>query len=333
MFAMGPAFFQNGYALLVLSGSYSAGTVGTAYSQSLTIAGGNGVYSLTGGTGLASGSLPAGLALSIVGSTLVLSGTPTATATSAFTVSVSSGDGQTATSAQSVVIVAGSTAYRDAVLADSPLHYYRFGESSGTALANIGTSGTAGTYGSDASNWTGAGLVAGDSTRGLSIPAGTVSTAIVNGGSTTNTDFSVEVIVKPLGVNSGSTGGVIWSYGPPATNSPGMDYIDAGSGTFRLRYMRVGTAVIFTSASAYAYGTKLHVVIRHTRSTHLCEMWINGVKEASTGTFTATTTSFSMSIANQNFPPWITFYGQLDELAYYNTLLSPTRIAAHAALA
>src|SRR3569623_558617 len=62
-------------ATLALSGTYPSGTVGVSYSHDLTISGGVGPYTLTGGTGLASGTLPAGLSLSIVGSALRLSGT------------------------------------------------------------------------------------------------------------------------------------------------------------------------------------------------------------------------------------------------------------------
>lgn len=107
MFAMGPAFFGQaaaGYATLALTGAFAAATVGVAYSSSLAITGGLAPYSLTGGTGVAAGTLPAGLSLSISGSNLVLSGTPTTAATSAFTVSVGSTDVQTATSAQSVAV-------------------------------------------------------------------------------------------------------------------------------------------------------------------------------------------------------------------------------------
>ena len=148
MFATGPAFFRQpgaGYATLTLTGTYPAATIGVPYSADLTIAGGNGVNSVTGGTGLASGSLPPGLALSIVTSTLLrLSGTPTGSGgTYAFTASVSSGDGQTATSAQSVVSTAG---YDSAVMAHSPLRYWKLDEASGTVATDSSGNGGHGTY-------------------------------------------------------------------------------------------------------------------------------------------------------------------------------------------
>lgn len=341
MFAMGPAFFKQAgasYATLTLTGTFAAATVGSPYSSSIPISGGLEPYALTGGTGVASGALDSGFSLAITGSAgarfLTLScASPTTADTMTFTASVDSSDGQTATSAQSVVVSSGSTAYRDAVLTDAPLHYFRLGETSGTVVNNIGTSGLNGTWTSDASNWTGAGLITGDPDPCMLIPPGAFNYDIISLRAVTNTDLSVELVIQPLGPPSGSAGsGCIWSYGPPATNSPGLDYVDASGGRFRLRYMKVGAAVIITSANTYTYGTKLHVVIRYTRSTNLCEMWINGVKEAGTGTFVASTTAYNMIVGNQNFPPWGTFNGKIDDVAYYNKLLSPTRIAAHAAL-
>lgn len=89
---------------LQLLGAFAAATVGTAYSSDLPINGGDLPYS---NPRVIAGSLPAGVtSLSIVDDKLRLSGTPTAAATSNFTVAVDSGDGETATSAQSVVVSA-----------------------------------------------------------------------------------------------------------------------------------------------------------------------------------------------------------------------------------
>src|ERR1051325_5922406 len=60
----------------------AAGIVGTAYSQTLTATGGSGVYTWS----VSKGSLPPGLTLA--GATGVISGTPTATGTASFTVTV-----------------------------------------------------------------------------------------------------------------------------------------------------------------------------------------------------------------------------------------------------
>lgn len=86
---------------LVLTGTYAAATNGAPYSSDLTIAGGDGTYS---NPRVTAGTAPAGLTLSVVSGKLRLGGTPTATGTYTFTAAVDSGDGQTATSSQTVTV-------------------------------------------------------------------------------------------------------------------------------------------------------------------------------------------------------------------------------------
>jgi hypothetical protein len=85
----------NPAALTITTASLSAGTVGLAYSQTLTATGGTLPFTWT----VTAGTLPAGLSLSTGG---LISGTPTATATSNFTVQVSGGG--TATKALSITV-------------------------------------------------------------------------------------------------------------------------------------------------------------------------------------------------------------------------------------
>lgn len=91
------------YATLTLSGAFAAAAVGVAYSSDLTIAGGDGTY---GNPHVTVGALPGWATLSVVGTKLRLSGTPTGAPTTVnLTVAADSGDGQTATSAQSFTVV------------------------------------------------------------------------------------------------------------------------------------------------------------------------------------------------------------------------------------
>lgn len=93
----------NTFATLTLTGTLpNCYDSGDSYSQSLTIAGGSGTYS---NPQVHSGSLPTGLSLSVVSSTVVLSGTATAYGAFTFTVSVDSSDAQTAISASQTVSV------------------------------------------------------------------------------------------------------------------------------------------------------------------------------------------------------------------------------------
>lgn len=125
---------------LTITGTFPGGTVGTAYDEFVTIAGGENPYTLTGGTGIASGSLPAGLSLSVENvDELHLSGMPTTAEAPSFTASVDSADGQTATSAQSVTISAASAGYNALVASYAPDNWWRLDQTSGTAATDSGS--------------------------------------------------------------------------------------------------------------------------------------------------------------------------------------------------
>lgn len=108
----------TGVAGFTITGDFADAIVGTAYSSSLPITGGSEPYTLTGGTGVASGSLDTGFALSITGSTgayfLTLAcASPASSGTMTFTASVDSDDGQTAITEQNITIA--SHTYLDAL--------------------------------------------------------------------------------------------------------------------------------------------------------------------------------------------------------------------------
>ncbi|HLK77499.1 MAG TPA: putative Ig domain-containing protein [Streptosporangiaceae bacterium] len=78
-----------------------SGTVGTAYTDTLTATGGTTPYSWS----VSAGTLPAGITLNA--STGVLAGTPTVAGTSSFTIKVTDASSQAATEATSITIAAG----------------------------------------------------------------------------------------------------------------------------------------------------------------------------------------------------------------------------------
>ena len=87
-------------ALTIMTTSLPYGTVGVPYSQTLQASGGTQPYTWT----VHSSSLPTGLALSSAG---VISGTPTTTETSSFTVQVQDDLGTIATKPLSIVVTGG----------------------------------------------------------------------------------------------------------------------------------------------------------------------------------------------------------------------------------
>ncbi len=97
---------QSGTALAITTGSLPSGTDGVAYSTQLQGSGGTPAYTWS----IASGSLPAGLTLGA--STGIISGTPTATGTSNFTIALSdnSTPQKTSSLAESITVAAAPAA-------------------------------------------------------------------------------------------------------------------------------------------------------------------------------------------------------------------------------
>ena len=87
---------------ITASSTLQSGTTGTAYSLTLTAAGGSGSYTWT----VASGSLTPGLSLSSNG---VLSGTPTTAGSYSFTLKVTDSSGASASQAFQITITGGTT--------------------------------------------------------------------------------------------------------------------------------------------------------------------------------------------------------------------------------
>jgi len=163
---------------VITTTSLPAGYTGTPYNQTLAATGGVTPYTWS----ITTGSLPANLTLNA--STGVISGTPTATGTSSFTVQVKDNVGSTATQPLSILINQGVT-----VTTSSPLPTGEVGVAYSQTLAATG--GTGG-Y-----TW---------SVTGGSLPAGlTLSTGgILSGNPSSATTASFTVTAKDSSNNTGS---------------------------------------------------------------------------------------------------------------------------------
>lgn len=314
MFAMGPAFFeQSGVVALALSGTFAAATLGVAYSSSIAIAGGVAPYSLTGGTGVASGSLPTGLSLAISGSSLVLSGTPTTTTgTSAFTVSVNSSDAQTATSAQSVTVL--PAALSSGLHCDGADGSTVFADVTGKTWARIGTTTAISTA---ASLFGGASLSVGPTTG--SATANGVSTAPSADFDFGVGEFTIEWAQK---WNASTSYATAFSRD---TTSAGVILMQTGNGDQKYK-LYWGSLALMTEASAPGASTafRQYALCRQnsgTTSTFL--LYRDGVLTASAS---ATTSDYSFSAPTKGWT-WGAYpdgtyatASNLDELQIYKGL-------------
>jgi len=147
----------------ITTSSLPAANVGVAYSQSLAATGGTGPYSWS----LSAGALPAGLSLSPAG---VISGTPTATGTSNFTVKVSDSSSPVQSSTKALSLSVGSSMSSVTITTTSPLPAAKIGVAYSKSLAATG--------GTSPYTWS---LASGTLPAGLSLSSG----GVISGTATT----------------------------------------------------------------------------------------------------------------------------------------------------
>lgn len=220
--------------------------------------------------------------------------------------------------------VSGSSAtgYQTEVLADSPLLYVRFQETSGAPCANIGSLGgnatAAGTFVRNISTgFTGLGVAINlDGISGTVSYPDTASLDITG-------DVTYELWVNPTTLANRT----LLSKGVTGTPA-GYQLAALVSGVIRVS--KQSTAVILDSPANVVAGSWQHIAF--TRSGNTYTIYYNG---ASVATVTDSTTidatsevfaigHFTSSGTASNF-----YIGSFDEVAVYNTALSPARIAAH----
>lgn len=224
--------------------------------------------------------------------------------------------------------VSVSDPYKAAVLADSPVIYWRLDETSGTVAADTSGNGNAGTYAEDVSLLTAAGLLTTSTDKGILLPSTAVGVTIANP-INTSLNWSVEALIKPTVVPPTSGVGAIFMLGPSGGN-PEIDIQDAGSGTFFFRVMRSGLSQIFRSTSTFAYGTRVHVVLTFASATGDLLLYENGVQDANTGSMAYGNAGGNILFGMANFGSnSYSCQGYADEAAVYSTTLSATRVAAH----
>jgi large repetitive protein len=205
--------------LEIISGNPPAGTVGIAYSTSLSASGGTTPYSFS----VTSGSLPAGLTLTAA--TGVIEGTPTAAGTSVFTGQVEDASGAKASASFSITINAGGNGQQ---LTLSPLP----GAIVGVPYnATIGVTGGTAPY---SCLQTGGGLPAGLTLSASCVVSGTPTTAGTSPFTVKATDSSSPAltVTGPESITVAAAGSLTLTSPPNATvGTPYSGAIGVAAGT------------------------------------------------------------------------------------------------------
>jgi hypothetical protein len=225
--------------------------------------------------------------------------------------------------------------YASEVLADSAVSYYQFEETSGTSAADSSGNGFTATYvGSPTFSQTPGGGLPGTAVRfGTSTLPQARVTIPTSAFEPLNGDFTIEAVVKVLGdltslispagctVYSGDAGGGIFTAIRicDAFDSAGAPCIvlSVGGGT--------STEIAYPNDQAWH-----HVAVTWKNSTSTAKFYIDGVLagsdtsvgHASQGSFT-TSSGIAASFGSN------AMRGALDEVAFYHTELSSTRIGVH----
>jgi concanavalin A-like lectin/glucanase superfamily protein len=210
------------------------------------------------------------------------------------------------------------------VLADHPVGYWRLGESAGVTAAADAAGSNPGTY--SAVTLGTAGAVPGDSAATFA-GAGVVTipaTSVLD----LSSALSVEAWVNPTA--GSENGGIFEKTVGGRTNTQYLLFLEGGAIKFRGRLAgRSGTNT--ATGPALAAGTWSHVVGTFDGAT--LRLYVNGALVASAGSSALASGSGAAFIgrlgAEGGSPSIYPFSGALDDVAVYNTALSPARVLAH----
>ncbi len=238
----------------------------------------------------------------------------------------SGSDSLTKTDLVTVTVPPPPVAYATTVQSDSPNGYWRLGELSGTSAADQ-TGAASGTIKGGVTLGTPGALV-GDSDTAMTFDGASGYVSVANRANLDPTgDLTVEAWVKPAVVGTvtgaivqkgGSSGNSVWQYRLSLT-SAGKWRGTVYSGTTAFTVTDPGTA----STTSWTY-------LALTRSGPLLTLYVNGVSVATAPASGATNTSTGvLAIGRTGSAATDYFKGAIDEVAFYPSALSSSRIYAH----
>lgn len=225
------------------------------------------------------------------------------------------------------------TAYPSAVLADSPIAYWRTNEMTGTVAGDSGSHGINGTYTGTFTLGGASPLVADPS--GASLNTSGTGYVVVPANSvldTPTTAVTMEMWIRPTSSTLTSFGGLLWHGGSSGNvgysislNSGGSSwFFNLGNGTTNYQLAPSGFGGFVNGSWLYMVATWDGTTMRNYNNAVA-----QGTSTAASGqTISYSGGPFDLEICNITGNTLVPNC-LVDEVAVYNTTLSPTRITAH----
>jgi hypothetical protein len=224
-----------------------------------------------------------------------------------------------------------STGYNTAVLADSPVAFWRLNESSGTTAADSSGNGRNGTYTGSYTQGQASLVGNGDSSTSFGGAAGDYVNVTGNAAFNINTTNKLAVEFWYAGTDTGTGGGQPSGLVTANVNASTKQWAIGleANGHINAQNIRVlGVYDDNIGNVAINDGNPHHVVVNYDVAALTVDIYVDGVLDVSNSVpsydFFGTPV---VRIANN--PRSDSIAGKFDEVAIYNNTLSPTRIAAH----
>ncbi|HMJ66118.1 MAG TPA: LamG-like jellyroll fold domain-containing protein, partial [Candidatus Binatia bacterium] len=274
---------------------------------------------------------------------VAISGNPTATtsdltldnSTTAmsgnYTVTISNPAGQTNSVPFTVNFAPPPDTYSSYVLADNPSAYWRLNETSGTTLIDY-AGAIDGTYASTVDHGLSGAPGTGDSAAHFRGSGSPVANAIVPYNPTLNptTPFTLEVWVKP-DVSGQNSWAVIGNQNRN-TGRAGYALYQGFNGNFWEAHLGYADTVLFIQGQTPPVAGRWDHVVVTWDGANSARLWLNGTDDTDPGSTVngphRPNLSVPFEIASR-FGSGIPYPGTIDEIAFYNHVLTPERIRQH----
>jgi concanavalin A-like lectin/glucanase superfamily protein len=218
----------------------------------------------------------------------------------------------------------GGSGYSAAVLADTPLVYWRLGEASGTTMNDASGNSRHGTY-QGSPTLAQASLISTDADTSVAFASGSRGEFAVPGSWANTAQFSAEAWVY-LTTFSGNHKTIVQHDDVGSNIAWRMSFLNDGR---MLCYAHIaGSLRTAVSTTTFSLNTKYHVVATYDGTTLL--LFVNKVQRATvsiSGSIRSVTAPIEIGcLSNGTGEP---FTGRIDEVAIYDHALTTTRIDAH----